>query len=979
MNNLLILTNRSYKYFRLPLILLTLLNNSLVAAPPVVTNLTANQRPGTKLVDIIYDVSADASTVNISLEISSDGGASFTVPTNSLSGAIGEDVDEGTGRTIIWDAGVDWNQNVSETMQFRITVDDGLNTYLISDEFANIPRDNLNNINDFFIGKYEVTNELWRNVQTWAVSNGYSDLSEVSSTLYKGDNYPNGGITWTQAIKWCNARSEMEGLAPCYYDRGSIYRTGMEYSIDYDSSANGYRLPSSAEWEWAARGGLIGKRFPWGDTISHNEANYNSHSSITYDVSSTRGYHPNYDEIWPYQAPVGSFPPNGYGLYEVAGNVGEWCFDSYDETGLSKIVRSSHWSNNARGMEVERVDSLRWDTGTTGLRLALSSAEPSGSFGFAEVNSSVDTLTLGNINDTGPGADLSNSDLSNADLSNAYYPGANFSGADLSGADLSGADLSNAVLVRADLSNANISGANLTGALISGADLSGADLSNAILNAVISANNTGSPSLPINYQMVSGYIVGPFVNLSDADLRYTDLSNVNFNGSNLSNASLENSVLNNVISGNVTGSPTLPMNYKMVEGYIVGPYVNLSSANLNDAGLHEIDLTNAVLIGADLTNANLNRANLNGANLNETSLTGAHINYADLSNSNLTGVDLSNASLEYANLYGAELSDAVLSNVQLDGVKSGNIIGQPTTLTGRLGGKFGLRSGYIVGRYVDLSNASLKYANLSGLNLDYADFTDADVSGANFKNSTLLYTDFTNAIWSDVISQSDFDAVVSEREAALAAQASAEAERDARPTEAAYDAVVTERDAKLTLDEVKDLRAGSKMIEIHNGQATLSMEVEQSDDLDIWTNGGTASVQINVQPGEDKKFFRFKMDDSDSSSDETGVEIPLSYVDLVVNLSSEGSYDFISVSNHPLNDYNGVYYTQPDLINNMPYFKSGNQKYLYFYKGASGGLFSWSFYNALPDGISDLFTGGWIHPYPVLETGNFNIFEVEAE
>jgi hypothetical protein len=182
-----------------------------------------------------------------------------------------------------------------------------------------------------------------------------------------------------------------------------------------------------------------------------------------------------------------------------------------------------------------------------------------------------------------------------------------------------------------------------------------------------------------------------------------------------------------------------------------------------------------------------------------------------------------------------------------------------------------------------------------------------------------------------------------------------------------------------SLSDIQDLRTGSTMIEIHNGQATLTMEVEESDDLGIWTTGGTASVQINVQPGEDKKFFRFKMDDSDSSSDETGVEIPLSYVDLVVNLSSEGSYDFISVNNHPLNDYNGVYYTQPDLINNMPYFKSSNQKYLYFYKGASGGLLSWSFYNALPDGISDLFTGGWIQPYPVLESGNFNIFEVAPE
>ena len=68
-----------------------------------------------------------------------------------------------------------------------------------------------------------------------------------------------------------------------------------------------------------------------------------------------------------------------------------------------------------------------------------------------------------------------------------------------------------------------------------------------------------------------------------------------------------------------------------------------------------------------------------------------------------------------------------------------------------------------------------------------------------------------------------------------------------------------ERDAKLSLEEIVDLRAGSSMVAISNGQATLSMEVEESSDLGIWTTGGTASVQMNVQPGEDKKFFRFKM------------------------------------------------------------------------------------------------------------------------
>lgn len=91
--------------------------------------------------------------------------------------------------------------------------------------------------------------------------------------------------------------------------------------------------------------------------------------------------------------------------------------------------------------------------------------------------------------------------------------------------------------------------------------------------------------------------------------------------------------------------------------------------------------------------------------------------------------------------------------------------------------------------------------------------------------------------------------------------------------------LIAERDAKLSLEEIVDLRAGSSMVAISNGQATLSMEVEESSDLGIWTTGGTASVQMNVQPGEDKKFFRFKMNDSDSSNKD-------------INLSIEGSeYD----------------------------------------------------------------------------------------
>ena len=234
-------------------------------------------------------------------------------------------------------------------------------------------------VSTFYMDRYEVTNDEMVRVMQWAYDNSklivsassvrnaqgdqeeFLDLDDVdcritwSGSVFgmksaKGSGYPCVEVTWYGAAAYCNYRSEIDGRTPCY--------NLNDWSCNLN--ANGYRLPTNDEWEYAARGGLRGKRFPWGDTITHSQANYNSNWSggapfSSYDLTATSGYHPSYDDGgYPYTSPAGDFAANGYGLYDMAGNVWEWCNDA---SGSSRYFRGGCWSNYAPYL---RCGYLEW-------------------------------------------------------------------------------------------------------------------------------------------------------------------------------------------------------------------------------------------------------------------------------------------------------------------------------------------------------------------------------------------------------------------------------------------------------------------------------------------------------------------------------------------------------------------------------------------------------------------------------------------
>ena len=172
------------------------------------------------------------------------------------------------------------------------------------------------NLSPFYIDPYEVTQK------------DYEAVTGKNPSYFKGENLPVENVTWFDAINYCNALSRSKGLTPVYTIEGE--------TITWNRAANGYRLLTEAEWEYAARAGSK-TIFHVGDQITSKQVNFQGHYPYLIEENYVRHKDPKVitSDYRAKTIAVGSLPPNQFGLYDMYGNVSEWCFDYYGKYDLT--------------------------------------------------------------------------------------------------------------------------------------------------------------------------------------------------------------------------------------------------------------------------------------------------------------------------------------------------------------------------------------------------------------------------------------------------------------------------------------------------------------------------------------------------------------------------------------------------------------------------------------------------------------------